>query len=231
MKGHYWINNAEDYHNTLKAEREVLLPFIADIVDSFNAKKILDFGCGNGYLSSLFKTKSEISLYDISSNHFQAKRNWDINNNVIICESQSDLKNEYYDVVVQSSVLMCLPTISDLRKVFVSNYNTLKAGGHLVVSITHPCFLQYDYGHYSTSFNDDNFDYTKNCSEYKVFMNRKDNDAIIFTDYQWSLSTIINELIVTGFEIEEMIEHKDMDSTEFEAKQEGCPWMFLILKK
>lgn len=231
MQNKYWINSADEYHNKLIAEREILLPYIANIVNSLKGKRILDFGCGNGYLSSLFSTKSEITLYDLASNHINAQKAWNIQNKVVICNNDSEIRKDYYDVVVQSSVVMCLPTILELKNVFSSNYQSLMKNGHLVISITHPCFLQYEYGHCQTSFNDENFDYLNDGLEYQVSMKRINEKPVMFTDYNWSLSTIINELLGVGFELTEMIEHPDLPSTEFSSKQEGCPWMFLILKK
>jgi SAM-dependent methyltransferase len=231
MENKYWENNADEYHNDLISEREILLPYIANEVNKLEGKKILDFGCGNGYLASLFSAESEITLYDLASNHLNAKGDWNIQNEVVICNSLNEIKKDYYDIIVQSSVLMCIPTINELRDILKFNYNSLARNGSLVISITHPCFLQYRYGHYKTSFNDENFDYLNNGLEYQVSMKKINKEPVVFTDYNWPLSTIINELLEVGFELTKMTEHPDLPSTEFSSKQEGCPWMFLILKK
>lgn len=227
----YWENESKDYHDTLDTEKIVLHPYIADLINNIEGERLLDFGCGNGYLASLIRKGVEISLYDISDVFLDVKKRWKIDNDIILCRSLSDIKNVYYDIVVQSSVLMCIPDRKSLNSILESNYNSLKTGGHLVISITHPCFLQYEYGHYKTSYNHNNFNYLSDESEYKVFMKRKDKGELIFIDYNWSLSTIINQLLYQGFELVKMIEHPDLPSEDFETTEEGCPWMFLVLKK
>lgn len=231
MNSNYWLNDPSNFHNELLAEREVLLPYISEMIDSFNPRKILDFGCGNAYLASLIKTKSEISLYDINPAFIQNSSKWKIENKIILIQDIIEIKNNYYDVVVQSSLIMCIPTLNEISKIFLSNYTALKNEGHLIISLTHPCFLQYEYGHYKTSFNHLNFNYLKEGLEYKVYMHQKNKPSVEFTDYNWPLSTIINLLIKTGFKIKKLIEHPDLPTQEFTSYEEGCPWLFIIAKK
>lgn len=227
----YWETSAKDYHTELEVEKEVLHPYIASLVNNLDGTKILDYGCGNGYLSSLFAPNKEVTLYDISDAHLNAVDQWELKNDIVICDKESDLQDNYYDIVVQSSVIMCIPTLEEMKKMIEKIYRCLRFNGHFVLSITHPCFLQYEYGHYKTSFNHNNFNYLADGKAYTVFMKRIGNNPVEFKDYNWSLSTIINLLIETGFELIDMIEHPDLKSKEFEPKKEGCPWMFLTLKK
>lgn len=227
----YWTKKAEEYHKIDNVERDILLPYVAKIINDLNPEKFLDYGCGSGYLASLIKENTEVSLYDINPDVIDEYRQWNISNVVVPIKEKSKIAENYYDVVVQTSVLMCVPTIEGIREVFNDNYAALKKGGNLVVVITHPCFLQYPFGHYYTSFNHNNFNYLKNTLEYQVSMKQPDKNPVVFTDYNWKLSTIINEIIKSGFSLAKMVEHPDLKSKYFEPNNLVSPWLFLIAKK
>jgi len=227
----YWTTEAEGFHMIDNVERDILLPYVAQIINDLRPEKLLDYGCGSGYLASLIKENTEISLYDINPDVIDQYQQWNILNVVVPIKEKSKIKVNYYDVVVQTSVLMCVPEIVGIREIFKDNYAALKNGGNLVVVITHPCFLQYPFGHYYTSLNHDNFNYLENTTEYKVFMKQPDKSPVVFTDFNWKLSTIINELIKAGFSITKMIEHPDLKSKYFEPTNLAAPWLFLIAKK
>ena len=227
----YWTKDADDFHEIDNVEKNILLPYVAEIINNMIPKKLLDFGCGSGYLASLIKEGIEISLYDINSDVIDEYKQWNISNVVVPIKDKRKIRDNYYEVVVQTSVSMCVPTIEGIREIFTTNYAALKNGGTLVVVITHPCFLQYHFGHYYTSFNYDNFNYLENTMEYQVYMNQPDKSPIVFTDFNWNLSTIINEIIKTGFTLTKMIEHPDLKSKYFEPNNLVPPWLFLIAMK
>lgn len=227
----YWTTDAGDFHKIDNVERDILLPYVAEIINNLNPEKLLDYGCGSGYLASLIKENTEISLYDINPNVIDEYRQWNISSVVNPIKDKSKIKKNYYDVVVQTSVLMCVPDINGIKEIFKDNYTVLKNGGNLVIVITHPCFLQYPFGHYYTSFNHDNFRYLENTTEYQVYMKQPDKRPIVFTDFNWNLSTIINEIIKTGFSITKMVEHPDLKSKYFEPNNLASPWLFIIAKK
>lgn len=227
----YWTTEAADFHKIDNVERDILLPYVAQIINDLSPEKLLDYGCGSGYLASLIKDNTEISLYDINPDVIDEYRQWNISNTVVPLKDKSKIKENYYDVVVQTSVLMCVPNIEGIREIFKDNYAALKNGGNLVVVITHPCFLQYPFGHYYTSLNHDNFSYLENTTEYQVYMKQPDKSPVEFTDFNWNLSTIINEIIKAGFSLTKMIEHPDLKSKYFEPNNLVSPWLFLIAKK
>ena len=227
----YWTKEAGDFHKIDNVERDILLPYVAQIINDLNPKKLLDYGCGSGYLAWLIKRNTEISLYDINPQVIDEYQQRKITNVVIPVKDKSQIRDNYYDVVVQTSVLMCVPVIEGIREIFKDNYTALKSGGSLVVVITHPCFLQYHFGHYYTSLNQDNFNYLENTTKYQMYMKQPDKNPIVFTDYNWNLSTIINEIIKAGFSLTKMVEHPDLKSKYFEPNNLVSPWLFLIAKK
>lgn len=227
----YWTKEAGDFHKIDNVERDILLPYVAGIINDLNPEKLLDYGCGSGYLASLINKNIEISLYDINPNVIDEYQQWNITNIVIPVKDKSQIRDNYYDVVVQTSVLMCIPVIDGIREIFKDSYSALMSGGSLIVVITHPCFLQYHFGHYYTSLNHDNFNYLENTTKYQVYMKQPDKSPVVFTDFNWNLSTIINELIKAGFTLTKMIEHPDLKSKYFEPNNLVPPWLFLIARK
>src|SRR3990167_2492381 len=164
----YWTTEAEYFHKIDNVERDVLLPYVSEIINELSPEKLLDYGCGRGHLASFIKKETEISLYDINPDVINENQQWNISNVVIPIKDKNKIKKNYYDVVVQISVLMCVPTLEEIREIFKENYTALQNGGNLIVVVTHPCFLHYPFGHYYTSLNHDNFTYLKSSAEYQV---------------------------------------------------------------
>src|SRR5688572_12356651 len=107
----YWTKEAGDFHKIDNVEKDILLPYVAQIINDLSPEKLLDYGCGSGYLATLIKENTEISLYDINPDVIDEYQQWNISNVVAPIKDKSKIKENYYDVVVQTSVLMCVPNI------------------------------------------------------------------------------------------------------------------------
>ena len=230
-KSFWQTEGSKDFYHLDNAERIILQPFIANIVNDLNPSTLLDFGCGNGYLSTLVNAHIETHLYDSNDDFINHLIVDESRNNINILKNESQIKNNYYDCVVQSSVLMCVGTKEELNHIFLVNNHALREGGSLVVVVTHPCFLQYQFGHYHTTFNHNNFKYLEEGLKYDVLMKNGNNDPIVFTDYHWSLSTIVNLIIQNDFRIKKIIEHPDMPYKNNKPNNYVVPWMFIIARK
>jgi SAM-dependent methyltransferase len=226
----FWHTEAaEDFYCLDNAEKVILHPFVAEMINQMNPSTLLDYGCGDGFLSTLIDPKTEIHLYDSNSdfvNHLVIEKNDRVN--VLIEEDQ--VKENYYDCVVQTSVLMCIETKEELNRIFSINNRSLKEGGSLVVVMTHPCFLQYKFGHYHTSFDHHTFKYLQEGLKYDVFMKREGN-PLVFSDYHWSISTIVNLIIKNGFQVKKIIEHPDLPYSGSQPNPYAVPWMFILATK
>lgn len=99
----------------------------------------------------------------------------------------------------------------------------------LIVTNSHPCFLQYEFTAFKTNLSPEDFDYFNNGNPYEVSIKQPyGNPAVTFTDYQWQLSTWINMAIDCGFSLKEMIEVPDQSYKDLTANKLCSP--FLILK-
>lgn len=122
----------------------VIDPAIFRMLGSVRGLRILDAGCGNGYLCRLLAKKgAKVSGVDISKRFIQIARKKEKEAPLGIdyhVSSICDLKmfgDGTFDVVVSNLVLMDL---TDLNKAFSEFCRVLKPNGKLVFSIMHPCF-------------------------------------------------------------------------------------------
>jgi len=124
--------------------RIVLLnPVLHQLLDSVKGKKILDAGCGEGYLSRfLAKQGAFVTGVDFSEEMLAIARERTkpalgiryVHGN---CENMDFLDIESFDIIVSNMVLQDL---SDHKAALRSMYRVLVDRGHLIFSISHPCF-------------------------------------------------------------------------------------------
>lgn len=124
------------------ARQHLLTPTILSLLGDVKGKKILDAGCGTGYLSrKLAKLgavvtgiePSEIVKYDIER---ETKDKLGITYFQKDLSSTEDMVNDF-DIVVSNMVLMDIP---DYKSAIHNCVQSLKHGGIFVFSISHPCF-------------------------------------------------------------------------------------------
>lgn len=212
------------------AERKILHPFIADIVNEKKPQTVLDYGCGDAYLSQLINPEAKIYLFDKNSTslkNISKERAWA---RCIPVYNEDQIKTQYFDYIIYSQVMMCIATQEEQLNILQKLYSYKKAAGKLIAVITHPCFLQYKFGHWYTSYSEHQvFNYMKEAEPYSVFMKRSSQTPLVFTDYNWPMSSILNLFFQSGFRLEKMIEHKDMPYIKEGEFNKLIPhYMFLI---
>jgi 2-polyprenyl-3-methyl-5-hydroxy-6-metoxy-1,4-benzoquinol methylase len=122
----------------------VIDPAIFRMLGSVHGLRILDAGCGNGYLCRLLAKKgAKVSGVDISKRFIEIAKKKEKEAPLGIdyyVSSVCDLKmfaDGIFDIVVSNLVLM---DVTDLNKTFSEFRRVLKPNGKLVFSIMHPCF-------------------------------------------------------------------------------------------
>lgn len=230
-KKSFWNNNnVNKMYELENAEEEILQPFIAEIIHSIKPKNMLDFGCGYGYLSTLLNENINIHLFDKNKINSKSLKTNRTKKNTKVLENINEIKDLYYDCIVLSSVLMCIETKEEIKEILLLLQKAKSKKGSLIINITHPCFLQYKYGHYWTSFTENDFDYFNEGKSYQVYMKNDNKKPVSFDDYQWTLSTLMNLPLELGYELVSIIEHPDMPYKTNEYNNKVCPWMFMIFK-
>ncbi|MFH1551660.1 MAG: class I SAM-dependent methyltransferase [bacterium] len=140
----YWNKDAGDtgvWHNYTDID-----PVILELIGNVKNKKILEIGCGNGYLSRLLAQKgAEVIGTDLSQKLLDYAKEKEEINPVGIKYFQRDaanlkgLKNNFFDIVIAN---MCLMDIKDADKAVEEANRVLKKNGRFVFSINHPVFFR-----------------------------------------------------------------------------------------
>lgn len=143
-----WDMHAEElaagYTSQGDPSREVLLnPALLDFLGSVKNKKILDAGCGEGYLSRILAGKgAEVVAVDYSQKMLEIARERTPRECAVeyyygSCENLHFLESETFDTIVCNMVLQDL---ADYEKAIKEMYRLLVEGGSFIFSILHPCF-------------------------------------------------------------------------------------------
>ncbi|WP_165972384.1 class I SAM-dependent methyltransferase [Paenibacillus piri] len=142
-----WDQNAEKSLSAFEEEgdfarRYLLNPAIFDILGHVGNKRILDAGCGNGYLSRLLARRgARVTGVEPASAFHKYASERETNEQLGIEYVCSDLCRfngaGNFDAVVANMVLMDIP---DFETALLQCANALREGGLFVFSIAHPCF-------------------------------------------------------------------------------------------
>lgn len=210
-----WDRFADTYSATHTEQgdrhKEVFLnPTLFSLMGEIRHKKILDAGCGEGYLSRLLaKSEAKVTAVDYSPRMLEiAKERTPTELNIDYrqgnCEALHFLEDEVFDLIVSNMVIQDL---ANYEKVFKEMYRLLIDGGCFIFSILHPCFVTPNSGWERTKdgkklhWNVDNYFYE---GAYEQPLGDKEKMIL----FHRTLTSYINTLIKTGFILEKVVEPK-----------------------
>ena len=141
LNAKFWIKIIRE--NLDRYRTELTDPAVLDAVGECGGSRILDAGCGEGYLSRFFaRAHAQVDGIDLSSPLVEAARaaasQGDLRINYHVGDvTNMEFANETFDVVVCNHLLNDLPApeaaITEFSRV-------LKPTGRLVILMLHPCF-------------------------------------------------------------------------------------------
>jgi len=135
-----WIAHADanDYRN------HYLMPRMLALLGDVRGLNILDLGCGEGgYARALTRLGARVTGVDGSERLIEVARQRarderrDVHFILANANALDDLPSHTFDIVVAPMSLM---DVEDYDGAIREAHRVLKAGGELVMSITHPCF-------------------------------------------------------------------------------------------
>jgi len=205
----FWVDKAYEYSEISWSTNRIGTH--PNLLKAYNkhsiGKTILDFGCGDGSLIEQFSKDELFCFYDKSLPMLEIAEKKYKHRNIKIFNSINDFKNDYFDVVFLSMVLVCIDDKNEIFNILETIKKIKKKDGFLIIANGHPCFRNYSFSDYYTDFLTGNqLDYFQEGQPHDVTIR---SSKLTFTDYNWSLSFIINNCIRIGFNIEEIIEYKD----------------------
>jgi ubiquinone/menaquinone biosynthesis C-methylase UbiE len=141
LNAKFWIKIIRE--NLDRYRTELTNPAVLDAVGDCSGSRLLDAGCGEGYLSRMFAERdAQVDGIDSSPSLVEAARaasspetdRIDYHIGDVTC---MDFDGESFDIVVCNHLLNDLPAPVDAISEF---YRVLKPGGRLVILMLHPCF-------------------------------------------------------------------------------------------
>lgn len=149
-----WEEFAVNFTNNFTSQgdphREVLLnPVLLELLGSVKGKRILDAGCGEGYLSrilaelgaSLVAVDYSHKMLEIAGERTESDFNIEYKHGNV--EKLHFLKDASFDIVISNMVLMDLP---GYELVIEEANRLLIPAGIFIFSISHPCFTPSSHG-------------------------------------------------------------------------------------
>ncbi|MGJ7910088.1 class I SAM-dependent methyltransferase [Neobacillus sp. LXY-1] len=191
--------------------KEIFLnPTLFSLIGDVQNKRVLDAGCGEGYLSRLIsKSGAHVTAVDYSARMLEIAKERTPANRVIDyrlgnCEELHFLEQKSYDLIVSNMVIQDL---ANYEMAFQEMYRLLVDGGRFIFSILHPCFVTPECGWEKKEtgeklhWNVDRYFY-----EGVYEQGLGDKEKMLF--FHRTLTSYINTLIKTGFILESMVEPK-----------------------
>ena len=132
----------------------------------------------------------------------------------------------YFDVVTFNAVWMCLASREARLDALSEIARLLRSNGHLVASVTHPCFRTCKFSNYFTDFN--NRDYFNDGTLFNVTIYDGKRELHI-VDTHWSLTAMSSQLNESGFVIENLYELPR--STNGSSERNASLWLVIIARK
>lgn len=204
---------ASNYSEIGDIHREVFLnPTLLELLGSVQGKKVLDAGCGEGYLSRMLSNLGAAVVgVDYSKKMLEIAENRTPNDMKIRyehgnLEELSFLDDRFFDLIVSNMVIQDL---SEYDKAINEMYRLLNDGGYFIFSILHPCFITPGSGWVKSEDGEklywkvDNYFYE---GAYEQAFPIEQEEKIVF--FHRTITSYVDTIIKSGFRIERMVEPK-----------------------
>src|SRR6266576_7119079 len=139
-----WNAIADAYFDMDDPQGRSVLAFIREKLATFQPKRLLDYGGGDGKFAVLCAESlslQEIITYDPAPRMTSLARSVCANfKQIRVTETTEEIQSGIFDVVTFNAVWMCLTSSEACLDAFSRIARLLRADGRLVASVTHPCF-------------------------------------------------------------------------------------------
>jgi ubiquinone/menaquinone biosynthesis C-methylase UbiE len=207
-----WDGFADTYasHHTENGDihKEVFLnPVLFELMGDVKGKRVLDAGCGEGYLSRLMAKKGATVtavdfapiMLEIAMERTPVQMDIDFRHGNL---EHLDLFNDgLFDLAVSNMVIQDL---ADFERALKEIYRVLVPGGSFVMSILHPCFVTPESG-WEKNDSGEKLHWNVDQYFYEGAYEQKLGKMVLF---HRTLTTYINTMIKSGFALERIVEPK-----------------------
>jgi ubiquinone/menaquinone biosynthesis C-methylase UbiE len=196
------------------SKEKIRKPAIVKLLGDIKGKKILEIGCGTGYWTRFFAKKGA-NCTGIDSNKNQLNLAKEKNTQKIKylemnATNLKELKPNSFDIVFLEYVLLEIPTLAKIKKIFAEINRSLKKNGILLISDMHPFdpFIHKDRFEYPKEFN-----YYSSGETFKAKALQINNKWIKYSDYHWTIQDYSEAFSQTGFVISNIKEPQPSKET------------------
>jgi 2-polyprenyl-3-methyl-5-hydroxy-6-metoxy-1,4-benzoquinol methylase len=175
-------------------------------------KKILDAGCGEGYLSRILAQRgASVIAVDYSKKMIEMAKEKTSDKLSIVyhhgnCEELDFLEKASFDIIVSNMVLQ---DFAGYKKAIKQMYELLKENGIFIFSISHPCFSTPSCGWIRNEKGEKSHWKTDRYFDEVVFEQpwpRGIKDGVL--QFHRTLTSYFNTVIEAGFVVESLVEPK-----------------------
>jgi ubiquinone/menaquinone biosynthesis C-methylase UbiE len=225
-----WNTIADAYSEIDDPEGRTVLTFIREKLTTLQAKRLFDYGGGNGKFAVLCAESlplEEIITYDPAPRMTSLARSLCADfKQIAVAETTQEIQSGIFDVVTFNGVWMCLTTREACLTALAEIARLLRSNGSLIASVTHPCFRTCEFSNYFTDFNDR--DYFNDGTLFNVTIQDGKRELHII-DTHWSLSAMSSQLNESGFVIENLYELPR--STSGSNQPDASLWLVIVARK
>jgi ubiquinone/menaquinone biosynthesis C-methylase UbiE len=217
-----WDINAEAFTDLIAGigtphHQKILNPCVEELLGDVNGKKLLDAGCGEGYLARYYAKKGAfVTAVDLSERLIETSRKLTEKENVVIEYKVANIchldmiPDDAFDIVLSNLVLLNTPCLDEALKEF---FRVLRKGGFLVFSVVHPAFNFYGPGSWEMGEKDSvtgrregvffKVDRYFDEKEFERYWNTRMGDKFpsALSFFHRTLATYLNSLISSGFNL------------------------------
>jgi SAM-dependent methyltransferase len=176
----------------------MLNPVIFRLLGELEGARVLDAGCGQGYLSRLMARRGAqvtgvepaAAMYEYACAR-ERERHDGVRYLQADLSSNVDLGRDY-DAVIANMVFLAIP---DWKSAMRNCVATLRDGGRFIFSVNHPCF-EGGIGSWTTT----------GCLELREYLSEYERTNIHGPDFHRPLAWYVNEVVQLGCQITEMVE-------------------------
>lgn len=242
-----WQSNAEAFTQLINGKgtphhQKILNPCIEQLMGNVEGRRILDAGCGEGYLSRYYAQKgAEVIAVDFSSELIEIGKRYSKELPITfligdLCSLET-LHDEDFDIILCNLVLLNLDCLEKSLQEF---HRLLRPKGFVVFSIVHPAFNIYGPGHWEVGVKDSESGRRKGKffvmdqyfleKEYRFRWKTRSGEGFPeeFSFFHRTIATYIKTLLRIGFRLTGFEEPRPIINAPFFERERRIPFFLVI---